>query len=120
MEYWFSLVCSNAWVKHCQIYWRQKVIISNVTHTHPVYFPDICLHGLCMQTCYQSIFVVYINKGTGVGKQVSAFLTITQTLMLFMLRDMHLVNCASEPVIAHSTHLLTAFCYNHSLILGVF
>ncbi len=40
--------------------------------------------------------------------------------MLFMLRDMHLVTCASEPVIAHSTHLLTAFCYNHSLFLGVF
>lgn len=65
------------------------------------------LHGLCMQTsCYQSIFVVYIN--TRVDKQVSVFLTITQTLMVFMLRDMQLVTCASEPVIANSTHLLTA------------
>ncbi len=81
---------------------------------HPVYFPDIfCMVSACKHVISPSLWF------TGDDKQVSAFLTITQTLMLFMLRDMHLVTCASEPVIAHSTHLLTAFCYNHSL-LGVF
>ncbi len=104
---------------------KQSVTISNVTDTHPPCFRFIfliffCMVFACKHDVIKSIFVVHINKGTGVGKQVSAFLTITQTLMLFVLCDMHLVTCASEPVIAHSTHLLTAFCYNHSLFLGVF
>lgn len=89
------------------------------TETHkkknPLYFTcPVCLHSFacCDVISPYNFFLIYIKRQVLESTNRS---TLTQTLML-------LIVCyfvTSEPVIAHSTHLLTPFRLNHSLLLGV-